>query len=70
MLEHYDMSDNSEIGKKYNRLSVVRAALEIAKASAGSADASVHDRVSYDLQHVAENLERLVEAIEKTLQVN
>lgn len=47
------------------RIKAVDAALEIAKASVGAGDGG--DQVKYDLVHVAENIERLADAIQDVL---
>ncbi|HGM5163730.1 TPA: hypothetical protein ACKPZB_000043 [Serratia marcescens] len=48
------------------RIKAVDAALEIAKASVGAGDGG--DQVKYDLVNVAENIERLADAIQDVLE--
>lgn len=70
MLDGYfdlDGLTGPEVKEKFKRLLAVKAALEFAKASAESADASAHSRVNDDLRYAAENLELLADAIQKAL---
>jgi hypothetical protein len=66
MLDGYFLANEGR--EKAKRLLAVQAALEIAKASALSADASVHSRMDDDMEKAAKNIEALADAIQKALE--
>lgn len=63
MLEKYRTQTNDE----QNRLEVVKAALEIAKASVGSTGAGTQSKVSVDLKSVANEIAALADAIDAAI---
>ncbi|MEQ9941066.1 hypothetical protein ABRP58_03250 [Pectobacterium aroidearum] len=63
MLEKYRVTTNDE----QDRLEVVKAALEIAKASVGSTGAGTQSKVSVDLKSVANEIAALADAIEAAI---
>ncbi len=70
MLKDYYAWDRTDMNEeKYKRLLSVQAALEIAKASAMSSDASAHCRVDEDLKNTAAHIEVLASAIRKSLEI-
>ncbi|MCK8543172.1 hypothetical protein [Yersinia ruckeri] len=68
---YYDL--DGETGKSVatnrKRLLAMQAALEIAKASAGSSDAANGARVGVDLTDTAENIGSLADAIQKAMEI-
>ncbi|POY55727.1 hypothetical protein F018LOC_01664 [Pectobacterium versatile] len=63
MLEKYRVPNNDA----QDRLEVVKAALEIAKASVGSTGAGTQSKVSVDLKSVANEIAALADAIEAAI---
>ncbi|GLW38483.1 hypothetical protein Pcaca04_24190 [Pectobacterium carotovorum subsp. carotovorum] len=63
MLEKYRVPTNDA----QDRLEVVKAALEIAKASVGSTGAGTQSKVSVDLKSVANEIAALADAIEAAI---
>ncbi|AJJ20213.1 hypothetical protein [Yersinia intermedia] len=71
MLDGYfdlDASTGNELKEKHKRLLVVKAALEIAKASASSASASSGGRMYSDLDNAKDYIEGLADAIQHALE--
>ncbi|ABU78285.1 hypothetical protein VEL88_002940 [Cronobacter sakazakii] len=69
MLEDY-FSQSAPVGvtqEQKQRLLAVQAALEIAKASVGGADASTGARTDAELKYVAELVSPLADAIQNAL---
>ncbi|ELQ5981166.1 hypothetical protein [Cronobacter sakazakii] len=69
MLEKYLSVGGMNTTPQQKRVAVVEAALEIAKASVGHANAAPYSRTEDDLKHVAKEISNLADAIEKALQV-
>ncbi len=69
MLEKYLLIGGMKTSDEQKRVAVVEAALEIAKASVGNANAATYSRTDDDLKHVANEISNLADAIEKALQV-
>ncbi|MBH3264902.1 MULTISPECIES: hypothetical protein [Serratia] len=63
MLESYVIKTTEE----RNRLQAVQAALEIAKASVGVANAGTSSKVSVDLKAVASEISGLADAIQEAV---
>lgn len=71
MLDGYfdlDGSTGNELKEKHKRLLAVKAALEIAKASASSATATSGSSMYNDIVHAKEQIEGLADAIQDALE--
>ncbi|MCL5497998.1 hypothetical protein M5Y49_04765 [Escherichia coli] len=66
MLDSYSTKTDEE----NNRVEVVKAALDIAKASVGSYDAAAASRTDTEMQYVAQQIKALADAIEEALKVS
>ncbi|AKL12624.1 TPA: hypothetical protein I8235_003276 [Kluyvera intermedia] len=66
MLDRYSTKTDEE----NNRVEVVKAALDIAKASVGSYDAAAACKTDTEMQYVAQQIKALADAIEDALKVS
>ncbi|MCQ3881506.1 hypothetical protein [Klebsiella variicola] len=64
MLERYTSQTDAE----QNRLEVVKAALEIAKAAVGATGANTGIKSGYDLDNVINKIDQLADAIQAAIQ--
>ncbi|TKI03565.1 hypothetical protein [Martelella alba] len=72
MLEDYFAGSSrteEEARTKHQRLLAVQAALEIAKASAGSSDACTGSKVEIDMRDAGEQVTILADAIQAALEI-
>lgn len=66
MLENYPVIARTAEAQTQRKVIAMAAALEIAKASAGSATAKTHsDKVAHDLNYASQNIEALANAIQR-----
>ncbi|CNF14081.1 hypothetical protein N4227_05215 [Yersinia enterocolitica] len=68
---YYDLDGavGESVSANRKRLLAMQAALEIAKASAGSSDAANGARVGADLTDAAEHISALADAIQKAMKI-
>lgn len=66
MFEKYQ----AQTTKEQNRMEVVKAAIEIAKASVGGSDAALQSKTEFELQQVAKEIGNLADAIQAAIEKN
>lgn len=72
MLDGYydlDGTKGEKVATQRKRLLAVKAAVEIAKASAGSSDNAAGARVGEDMKAAAAEIENLADAIQRALDI-